>query len=208
MQNWYTCMLTWILGLRPGKGQSSLLSYRDCSCIKISPYKSVIISALFDCTVRPVSIVVRLQQNQIFSHQSPINMKFSKDIVLKSDVFFQNHIFLFKNRRKRCLAALSMTCLQSCWAFVLRWHTQMLILIWVIKVSREIESLHWATLHAIRRFFFNKINLTKLTRFLILIVSAMQVCAYRTCACSKVRFSRNNLPLYEIFKGYNFKIGR
>ena len=74
----------------------------------------------------------------------------------------------------------------------------MRILIWVIKVSREIESLHWATLHAIRRFF-NKINLTKLTRFLIPIVSAMQVCAYRMCACSKVRFSRNNLPQYEIF---------
>ena len=41
----------------------------------------------FDCAIRPAPIVVPLQQNQVFFSTTSHNKKFSKDIVLKSDVF-------------------------------------------------------------------------------------------------------------------------
>ena len=45
-------------------------------------------------------------------------MNFSKDIVLKSTVelaFSPTTLFSLKNAADICLAALSITCLQSCW---------------------------------------------------------------------------------------------
>ena len=127
-------------------------------------------------------------------------MNFSTDIVLKSDGFFPNYTFLLKKCRRHLpccsLHDLLVVMLVSSYADAcsdlghqiesLRWASLRGIRRFFKNKNKQ-ESLRWASLRGIRRFFKNKNKQIDLAHERI---SNASLCI----SFSKIRFSHHNLP--------------